>query len=118
MTQPIVLAFDADGNVEYTRNSTFTPFDGRGDMQRVTDIRKRPDAPLYFIHWMLGPFAGQNHTYQMSHDYGLPLGYDGGDNSRIAMFVSYEAAVAHEIKMLNAMRRAGVLFHGETTETN
>lgn len=115
MTHPIVLSFSPTGNVEYTRNTAFQPFDGRGDMQRVTDIQKLSEQNLYYIHWMLGPLAGQNHTYGMSHEYGLPLGYEGGDPEHTALFLSYEAAVAHEIKMLNAMRKAGVTFDGATT---
>lgn len=117
MTNPVVLSFDADGNVEYTRNTMFQPFDGRGEMQRVTDIKKRKDCNLYFIHWMLGPFAGQDHTYLMDHEYGVHSGPPVIITSLtvVVLFDSYEAAVTHEVKMLNAMRKAGVLFNGSTS---
>lgn len=114
MVQPIVLSFSPTGNVEYTRNTAFQPFDGRGDMQRVTDIQKRPDAPLYFIHWMLGPNAGRDHTYGMSTAYGVLSTCPAVE--QVMLFNSYEEAVAHEVTVLNAMRKAGVSFHVEKVE--
>lgn len=114
MSQPIVLAFDTEGTVEYTRNSQFTPWEGRGEMVRVTDIRKKPDANEFYIHWMQGPCAGIDHTLGMSAKIGVfgncMVTSDAALNE-VLTFPTYEAAVAHEVEVLNIMRRMGVSFH-------
>ena len=109
MSQPIVLAFDTEGTVEYTRNSQFTPWEGRGEMVRVTDIRKKPDANEFYIHWMQGPCAGVDHTYGMSIAAGVISTCPAVE--LVMTFPTYEAAVAHEVEVLNAYRRQGVSFH-------
>ena len=111
MTQPIVIAFDADGTAEWTRNSRFVPFGGEGTMQRVTDIRKVPDKPRYYIHWMLGPYKGSDHTAALSVKLGCLDRTSYMTINMVLLFGSYEAAVQHEIQLLNAMRRNGVSFH-------
>lgn len=114
MTQPIILAFHPDGDVEFTRTSKFTPFEGRGDMERVTDIRKFSESNLYYIDWLLGPYKGMAHTVSMAKNYNVPVpSRPDGDNaiSAIITFGTYEGAVQHEIQVLNAMRKAGVKFY-------
>lgn len=114
MNQPIVLSFDADGAVEYTRTKALTLFGGAGTMQRVTDIKKVPTGASYYIHWMLGPFAGHDHVYGMAQRFSVkdtPEPYSlSGNHDDVVQFPTYEAAVEHEIDMLNAMRKAGVRF--------
>lgn len=110
---PIVLSFHPDGQVEYTRNSKFQPWDGRGKMQRVTDIRKLPDGKLFYIHWMQGLYAGRNHTYGMS--IAANVISTCPSTEAVIYFSSYEAAVEHEVEVLNAMRRQGVKFNDAAT---
>lgn len=112
MTNPIVLSFHPDGEIEYTRNSQFTPFEGRGEMQRVTDIRKEPDGNQFYIHWMLGPCAGVDHTYGMSIAVGVISTCPAVE--LVMKFPTYEDAVNHEVAVLNAMRRKGIRFHVST----
>lgn len=106
---PLVFAFHPDGEIEYTRNSTFSPFDGRGEMERVTDIRKSPSGNEFYIHWMRGPNKGRDHTYGMSIAYGAVTTCPAVE--LIMTFPSYELAVAHEVTVLNAMRRKGISFN-------
>lgn len=124
MSNPIVLSFHPDGEIEYTRNSDFTPFDGRGDMRRVTDIRKEPYGAKYFIHWMLGPWTGCDHTRLIARNYFNPddlielerqglcpkFSPEHMRSDERMLFDTYELAVAHEVAMLNEMRRRGVRF--------
>jgi hypothetical protein len=123
MTQPIVVAVHDDGTVEYTRNSALNDFfGGRGDMVRVTDIQKEQLGPLYYIKWLLGPFAGKDHVRAYARQYLTPdeiletlpvkMPYDACNDQdwRRLTFPAYEAAVAHEVQVLNAMRRKGVRF--------
>lgn len=119
MAQLMVIAFHDDGSIEYTRTKDLTLFGGSGTMQRVTDIQKAPAAPIYYIRWMLGPYADSLHTHDMAIEY---LGLDELatlqapriSHSEAMEFPSYEAAVQHEITMLNAMRKAGVRFSEQT----
>lgn len=116
MSNPIVLAFDTEGTIEYTRNSQFTPWEGRGEMVRVTDIRKKPDANEFYIHWMQGPYAGVDHTYGMSAAAGVII--DSAvmlTKDEVMTFPTYEAAVDHEVAVLNAYRRQGVSFNDKTS---
>jgi hypothetical protein len=115
MAKPITLSFHDNGVVEWTRTPHFTPFNGEGEMQRVTDIGKKPDEAKYFITWKLGIFAGHEHCYGMAarFDNGSDVGYSlSGNHDDTVLFNSYEEAVSHEIDMLNAMRKAGETFHG------
>ena len=117
MTNPIVIAFYEDGQIEYTRNSQFMPWGGRGEMVRVTDIRKQPSGSRFFIQWLIGPHAGEPHRYETSMQYGVDFempnfAFTPSNLARATMyFDSYEAAVAHEVAVLNAMRREGIKFH-------
>lgn len=131
MTQPIVIAFHADGTIEYTRNPHFTPFGGQGIMERVSDIHKSPYGPYYYILWMLGPWKGCIHTRTIARNYFNPDDLkeleSRGECPKFSpehmrpeepmSFDSYEAAVKHEIVMLNAMRHAGVKFHEQEKTT-
>lgn len=117
MKKPIVLTFDADGSVEFTRTKDINLFGGAGRMKRVTEIKKLDDAPQYFIKWMLGPFKGEVHQYTHALPYLtveqlsplITLACTVTPDA-ILYFDTYEAAVDHEIDMLNAMRKAGVRF--------
>ena len=109
----ITISFDADGTVEYTRTKALTLFGGEGTMERVTDIAKFKHGNLYYINWLMGPYANMAHTCSMATNYNvaIPPRPEGDDAiSPIVTFSSYEAAVAHEIEMLNAMRKVGVRF--------
>lgn len=107
----LVIRVDAEGTAEWTRDKNLQfLFGGEGDMQRVTDIFKR--GTHFGIKWLIGPLAVKEHTFAMSVDYGV---LEGGVTTTLhepIMFLTYEAAVAHEILMLNAMRRAGISFKG------
>lgn len=120
MPEPIIIAFHENGNIEYTRNSHFSPFSGKGEMQRVTDIKKSPYYEEYHIKWMLGPFAGADHSWNIVRSYFNPderraAGIEfSPENDRpwgVLKFRTYEDAVKHEIIMLNKMRQCGVTFY-------
>lgn len=117
--QKQVLTFTPDGEIEYTRNTQFKPFGGAGVMKRVTDIQKLPDRDSYYIRWMLGPFAGSDHCHAFAWEYNvdtdglLPVAMSGLST---ILFETYEAAVAHEVTVLNAMRKAGVIFDEQQTD--
>lgn len=116
MKKPIVLSFDANGKVEFTRTKDITLFGGEGRMQRVTEIQKLDHAPQYYISWLMGPYRDNIHTHVMAFEY-MTMAELGKlqapriNRSEPMYFASYEAAVSHEIDMLNAMRKAGVRFH-------
>lgn len=117
--QPVVLSFCPDGTVEYTRNTAFQPFQGEGVMQRVTDIKKLDGDNIYFIHWMQGPYAGFDHTKDMAERYvdisDLPAIQPTGTKGlgKFLYFETYQAAIDHEVAVLNAMRKEGVRFFVE-----
>lgn len=112
-----------DGAMEYTRNPDLTEFfGGKGDMQRVTEISKMPYGNAYYIQWKLGPYAGQAHTRDFARTYltpdeileTLPVLATPGTPTHVPLtFPTYEAAVAHEVQVLRAMRLAGVRFGTE-----
>jgi hypothetical protein len=115
--QKHIVIVTPTGDTQFTRNPDLeTIFGGRGRMHRVSDIQKVPDEPLYVIFWLDGPFAQQYHRPDMAVTYDVPRG--SGQVQRnsvlkeddVLVFPSYEAAVAHEIEMLNAIRVAGYLF--------
>ncbi len=110
MRQELVINFSADGTIEYTRNTALNLFDGAGVMERVTDIKKCDEDNQYYIHWMLGPHAGHDHTHLMDRAYHSPQIKYAGDLNTAMLFPSYEAAVDHEITVLNAMRLKGITF--------
>lgn len=115
----ITMSFDPDGSVEFTRNKNLdTFFGGAGRMRRVTDISKLPDAPLFYIKWLMGPHSDQAHDLekhrQVFGDKIVAWDCRIDDNTGTLMFFSYEAAVQYEIACLNAMREQGVTFD-ETT---
>jgi len=93
-------------------------FGDGGDMVRVSDIKKVSGQPYYYIYWVKGPFAGQNHTWNLARSCTantpnlklprIPTGLAALDD--LVLFNSYEDAVTHEIAMLNAMRLKGVSF--------
>lgn len=113
MHKTLTIAVHTDGTAEYTRNSEFTPFGGEGVMERVTDIQKYRHGNLFYIRWMLGPYADLAHCVSMAHDYGVPVPHRPQHDpaiSEVITFPTYEAAVEHEVAMLNAMRKKGVRF--------
>lgn len=113
MTNPLVFAFHPDGHIEYTRTSRITLFGGRGSMERVTDIYKFRETSLYYICWLLGPYKRMAHTVSMAESYSVPVPPRPATDqieSAVITFETYEEAVQHELQMLNAMRRAGVMF--------
>lgn len=111
-----VLNFRPNGDVEFTRNKALSElFGGAGAMRRVTDIQKSENGNFYHIRWMLGPFAGCDHTYGMAMDYGVykyPPTPPKTTPPRewVMTFPTYEGAVDHEVRMLNAMRKRGIGF--------
>lgn len=113
MSKPHVLSFAPNGSVEFTRSPDLNfLFKGEGDMERVTDIRKRTDAAMFYVHWMLGPFAGEDSTHVHHSQF---LGEQKPCvrcriEGRVMLFWSYEDAVKYEVQMLDAMRKAGVQF--------
>ena len=115
----IAIAFDPDGSVEFTRNKNLDQFfGGAGDMKRVTDIQKLRTEPLFFIKWLMGPFAGANGTgvHKLEHhdavfgkEYNELFGF-ACNRTGTVFFRTYEAAVTYEIACLNKMRENGVTF--------
>lgn len=114
MSYELAISVDPNGTVEFTRNEILEEmFDGCGEMQRVTEIFKT--APhTYHIKWLMGPYAGQVHTFGMSAAYGRDLCTPAGALDKVEVpFSSYDYAVAHEVGILSAMRKAGVRFTGQ-----
>ncbi len=114
----IIMSFDPDGSVEFTRNKNLDAFfGGAGNMQRVTDIQKHPDKPWYCITWLMGPFARRirkdhNRVYHRMVFGGdlIPQACSVDGQSGTIWFFSYELAVQYEIECLNKMRADGVTF--------
>ena len=69
----ITISFDADGTVEYTRTKALTLFGGEGTMERVTDIAKFKHGNLYYINWLMGPYANMAHTCSMATNYNVAI---------------------------------------------
>lgn len=117
----IAVAFDPDGSIEYTRNAQVDwLFDGAGVMKRVTDIKKLPNDALFYVFWLMGPYAGKSHglTEHIEVFGGILDGEYGNtaivsDHTGTFLFRTYNAAVEYEIKCLNAMRHAGATFDAE-----
>jgi hypothetical protein len=112
-----IFAIHPDGSIEFTRNEALdTMFDGKGEMQRVTEICKLPDQALYYVQWKLGPFKHRPLGY---HQFGEYPGVEDffctieDDEFGTLYFASYAIAVKQEVAMLDAMRKAGVSFHEE-----
>lgn len=106
---PMVLSFEPNGSVEYTRDNRLADlWGGEGNMVRVSDIQKMPERNEYYIKWLRGPYAGQDHVYDIAIQYGLAE--DDVSPCSIVLFATYELAVEHEVSILNAMRKTGVLF--------
>ena len=102
-----------DGTIQHTRSELLDRvFGGRGRMHRVTDIRKVPDAAMYIIHWLDGPFEGKDHTRGMAMQY--TVAYPSAARilgpEVVLCFDKYDDAVWHERQMLDAMRRDGIVF--------
>lgn len=116
----ISVSFDPTGEIEYTRNASLSwLFDGAGTMRRVTDIHKLPNDHLFYIKWLMGPYAGLSHGLtEHIRVFGGMLDKDfhsGGfsDHTGTLFFKTYEDAVAYEIRCLNAMREQGVTFDAD-----
>ena len=110
-----VVAFFPDGGVEHTRHADLDEIFGtEGLMERVTDIGRHREG--YFIKWIRGPLAVREHTYGMAGEYGTVnpehLNRLATMRDEILYFKTYEFAVAHEVQVLNAMRKAGIRFNG------
>lgn len=122
------MSFDPDGSIEFTRNKNLDAFfGGAGRMRRVTDIQKDFSAPLFFIKWLMGPFANTGRPGDAStgvHSLAKHINVFGkdyvawdcrvDDNTGTLMFFTYEAAVQYEILCLNKMREQGIVFDAET----
>jgi hypothetical protein len=117
----IIMVFHNDGTVEFTRNPKLYPFfDGRGDMQRISEIRKEEYGPKYYIEWLRGKWAGAKHTRTIARNYFTPDTILNSHAEKFSpehmlpgnpmLFDTYEDAVLHEVAMLNAMRLAGDTF--------
>lgn len=114
-----VMSFDPDGSIEFTRNKNLdTFFGGAGTMKRVTDISKIDNGSLFFIKWLMGPYATRSHSFRQHVEVfgSSAVAWDCivDDNTQTLMFFSYEAAVFYEIACLNKMRLDGITFD-ETT---
>ncbi len=103
-----VMVFKPDGTVEFTRSpKLYAFFNGEGNMERISEIRKYHSGQEgYYIEWLKGPHLGM-HTTTIDYKYGL---LDQPDEGYVIKFSTYEAAVQHEVAVLNAMRKAGVTF--------
>lgn len=119
----IVMSFDPDGSVEYTRNKALDGiFGGQGRMKRVTDIQKLNGESLFFIKWLMGPYAGKHFSHTLDrHDEVFGLWRPSqrvfiSSHTGTMFFYSYEDAVAYEIECLNEMRRQGITFDVEETK--
>lgn len=114
-TRSISMMFDSDGSIEFTRNKALDGmFGGVGVMERVTDIKKLPNDPLFYIKWLMGPYAGKSHDVSCHMEVfdPQPMAFLGrvDSNTGTLMFYSYEDAVNYEIVCLNAMREKGIVF--------
>lgn len=117
----IAVTFDPDGSIEFTRAAQLDwLFDGAGVMKRVTDIKKLPNDSLFYVFWLMGPYAGKSHGLAehievfggiLDGKYGNPAIVS--DHTGTFMFRTYNAAVEYEIECLNAMRKAGVTLDAD-----
>lgn len=107
-TEPLIMVFTSEGTVEFTRNpKLYEFFDGEGEMERVSEIKKRGRS--YFIKWLMGPFEGLEQTYAMGVRYGVQRAAFKAVESTM-LFPTYEEAVEYEVRVLNGMRKQGVTF--------
>lgn len=126
-TTEIVMSFDPNGSVEFTRNKALDAFfGGAGTMKRVTDIQKADNSASYCIKWLMGPLAHTGHPADENdgrHTLQMHMAVFGKDMvawdcvasgwQGVLWFHSYEAAVQYEIACLNKMREQGTTFDGE-----
>lgn len=124
MPERHVITVHGDGAMEFTRNRTLMDaFGHHGTMERVTEISKVPDEPLYYIKWLMGPFAATGHPadvrtghhtlqteWAIFKDRKVPDNASIDAETGVLRFPSYEEAVAHEVECLNRMREFGVSF--------
>lgn len=122
-----VLTVTANGDIHYTRNdlevesiigasaalSTATK-----RMERITDIQFSVARQKFYIFWLRGPYARRSHSFVKDQAY-LPEDYQTEVDGEVIdlapahdmmTFESYETAVAHEIRVVAAMRKQGILF--------
>jgi hypothetical protein len=115
MPERHVITVHADGAAEFTRNPKLMDvFGHNGSMERVTEICKVKDKPLYYIKWCIGPYADQMHTEDTHKavygEYRDKRNRSPLKSTHLICFDSYEAAVAYEVETLNRMREQGISF--------
>ena len=74
---------------------------------RATDIRWDEKAGMWYIHFLIEPFASQNLTEEMYHEMmGTPYLTEVG---MVMLFTEYDEAVAVEIEFINKCYERGVM---------
>jgi hypothetical protein len=107
----LVYRIDANGNVEGLLKDTAIDsriFAGRREIHRITLIEHDPDEQKFHIQWLAGPFKGQYHDNVIDASiFDRPT---EGDPLKDMLFDTYEEAVEHEIRCVNALRHKGENF--------
>lgn len=115
MPEPLVKQIHVrpDGSVDFTRDPLLTPiFDGRGQMQRITEIEKLEYSGKYYFTWLKGPYAGTIFDTDQAKELGIAdvrIDISDGANWR-CVFPTYEEAVSVEVQAVEALRQRGHTF--------
>lgn len=108
----LVVNFREDGTVEtLLKDSSFDTrmFGGAREIARITIIEFDPLVQRFYIQWLKGPYANCIHDDRMDEDI-LGDGRIFLPEDTYALFDTYDEAVAHEIKCVNALRLKGIHF--------
>jgi hypothetical protein len=97
-----VLVFNPDGSIEHTLKDSFLDTRGLGPrkIERLSSVEFDEARQKFFIKWLKGPLAGEIEC----------VNYFGLQTCVPWTFDTYEEAVEHEIKRVNALRLAGWSF--------
>lgn len=111
MPQLVVKVYPDGGLQTLLKDKVFdTSKFGARDIKRITLIEFDKGSQKFYIVWLRGPHRGDFHTdsihcqiFEKSHDPRMA-------SVDALLFDTYEDAVDHEIKCVNALRLKGVSF--------
>lgn len=111
----MVISISQEGKVEHILKDSFfdTRFLGKRKVERLSEVRFSPEFQQFYIHWLTGPFAGEDHTtYQETIMEGIEIDEDEWkpEDGELYLFDTYEEAVQREIELVNQMRLQGESF--------
>jgi hypothetical protein len=119
---PQYIRFDDDGSVSFTRNTELEKLLPPGDknVKRMTEITWDDQCQRYKVIFLTGPEKGTiltSYTYEqyVYYDSELSERFPGHPDTvfvdHVALFKTYEIAVAAELIIVEAMRRRGHDMH-------